>query len=264
MSRPHGLALSRRSFLAAALAAPAWVACTGEADSTTGRRVVLGVRVARVEPTFVTKEGFRVTLSRALVSLASLTFFEGETLFAAHAPKRRASPFAGLVPVAHAHPGHYVAGEARGEYLVPTVVDALAGAALGEGSGVSGLYRSARVAFVDAAGGGASPELAGYAVLLEGEATKGAEARKFRARITAADLVTNGVPAIEGCPFTTVDVQGNGTVTLSISVEAWLGAVGLEALPQGPNASDIAGVPFAELTRSMKGADRYRFAFAGA
>jgi hypothetical protein len=262
MSATRRAPLSRRSFLTAALAAPLIAACDGGADSTTGRRVTLTVRVARVEPAFVTKDGWQVTLSRALVSLASLTFFDGETLFAAHAPKQRPSPFAGLVPVAHAHPGHYVPGEARGEYLVPTVVDLLAGATLGEGSGVSGPYRSARVAFVDAPGGGPSPELAGSSVLLEGEATKGAEARKLRARVPAADLVTNGVAAIEGCPFTTADVQGNGAVTLTVAVQAWLGAVGLEALPPGATPVDMAGVPLAELTRSLKGADRYRFVFA--
>lgn len=264
MSAPQKVVLSRRSLLAAALTAPLFAACEAEADSTTGRRVVLAVRVARVEPTFVTKEGWQVSLSRALVSLASLTFFEGETLFAAHAPRRKPSPFARLVPVAHAHPGHYVAGEARGEYLVPTVVDLLAGATLGEGSGVSGMYRSARVAFVDAPAGGPSPELVGSAVLLEGEAKKGAEVRKLRARVPAAELVTNGVAAIEGCPFTTADVQANGTVTLTVAVQAWLGAIGLEALPQSPTPVELTGVPLAELTRSVKGADRYRFVFASA
>lgn len=109
-----------------------------------------------------------------------------------------------------------------------------------------------------------SPELVGSAVLLEGEAKKGAEVRKLRARVPAAELVTNGVAAIEGCPFTTADVQGNGTVTLTVAVQAWLGAIGLETLPQEATPVDMSGVPLAELTRSVKGADRYRFVFASA
>lgn len=80
--------------------------------------------VVSMEPgALVTDTGWRVTLTQATVSLASVRFFSGEV----PAISRRLSPLDFLVSTAWAHPGHYVPGEALGELLTPVDVDLLAG-----------------------------------------------------------------------------------------------------------------------------------------
>ncbi len=258
----------RRALAALAALALAASGCGDAApDTTTGRRVALEVRVVGAPKTFVTKQGWEVSLTKALIATGPLYFFDGETLFAGATARARppsVDPLAWLLGerVAHAHPGHYVAGAARGELLPASSVDLLAAdTPLGEGRGLSGLVRSATMSFASPPSGPLAGELGGHVIVLEGTAKKGGEARAFRAEVDAADLLdASGRLQIEGCPFKEVDLQSDGRVTLSVQIAAWFAEVELELVPPGP-ASKLADVPRAELVRSIKGADRYRFAF---
>lgn len=234
-------------------------------DTTTGKRVTFDVRVAQAPSTFTSKQGWEITLTKAQLSTGAFYFFDGEILFS-YAPKRRLSPLDLLLgtKVAYAHPGHYVPGETKGEFLSSTSVDLLAsGSVLGKGQGVSGPVRSATFTFGAPPQGPFAASLGGHLVVLEGTGKKGAETRSFVAEIDQADLLdTKGKPQIEGCPYTEADVQSDGTVTLTVDVAAWFDQLELELVPTTPSPAKVADVAKAELVRSMKGGDRYRFAFS--
>ena len=101
-------------------------------------------------------------------------------------------------------------------------------------------------------------------MVIEGTGKKGAETRSFVAEIDQADLLdTKGKPQIEGCPYTETDVESDGTVTLTVDVAAWFDQLELDLLPATPSPAKVTDVAVAksELVRSIKGGDRYRFAF---
>ncbi len=232
-------------------------------DATTGKRVTLSFAVLPAKQTFTTKLGWEVTLTKAVVSIGALYFFDGETLFAGAAPRPRRAPLDRFwqVPVAHAHPGHYVPGNAKGELLGATSVDLLRESRLGDGQGVSGPFRSATFSFGAPATGPLAGELGGNVIVLEGAAKKGAEERTFRAEVRADELFdTKQRPQVEGCPFAEANVLGDGKVTVTIDASAWLDQVEFELLSKSGRAQ-LADVTQAELTRSVRGGDRYRFAF---
>jgi hypothetical protein len=233
-------------------------------DTTSGKRITFDVRVAQAPKTFTSKQGWEVSLTKAQLSTGALYFYDGEILFS-FAPKSRLSPLDVLLgsKVAYAHPGHYVPGESKGQFLTPSSVDLLSpGNALGTGEGVSGVVRSATFSFGSPPAGPLASALGSHLVVLEGTGKKGAETRSFVAEIGAVDLLdSKGKPQIEGCPFTEANAQGDGKVTLTVDVPAWFDQVELELLPATPAPAKMADVPKAQLVRSMKGADRYRFAF---
>lgn len=235
-------------------------------DTTTGKRVTFDVKVAQAPKAFTSKQGWEITLTKAQLSTGAFYFFDGEIIFS-QAPKKRLSPLDLLLgtKVAYAHPGHYVPGEAKGEFLTATSVDLLAaGNVLGTGQGVSGLVRSATFTFGAPPQGPFAASLGGHLVVLEGTGKKGAETRTFVAELDQADLLdTKGKPQIEGCPYTETDVQSDGSVTLTVDVAAWFDQLELDLLPATPSPAKINDVAVAksELVRSVKGGDRYRFAF---
>jgi hypothetical protein len=232
-------------------------------DATTGTRVTLSVTVAAVPKTFTTKLGWDVTLTRALLATGALYFFDGETLFARAPVPARRGPLEllwGIRP-AYAHPGHYVPGNAKGEMLRGSSVDLLGpDTRLGDGTGVSGPFRSATFSFGSPVEGPVAAELGGHVIVLEGTAKKGAETRAFRAEVDAADVL-NGKkrPQIDGCPFQTADVRSDGNVKVTIAVPAFFDQVELEILPKGETPTKLVDVTQSQLVRSIRGADRYRF-----
>lgn len=234
-------------------------------DATTGKRVTFTMTVAPVKKTFTTKVGWEVTLTKAIVATGAFYFFDGDTLFASAPWRPVLSPLQLLwrVETAHAHPGHYVPGNAKGEMLTATSVDLLAAdGRLGDGQGVSGPFRSATFTFGSPPAGPLAGELAGNVIVLEGSAKKGAEARTFRAEVKADELVdAKSKPQIEGCPFTEADVQSEGNVVVTIDADAWLDQVEFELLPKDTNPAKLVDVTQSQLTRSIRGGDRYRFAF---
>ncbi|HEU4406175.1 MAG TPA: hypothetical protein VFS43_13000 [Polyangiaceae bacterium] len=201
-------------------------ACDEGADAPGGKRVALATRATsdgEASAPFTTATGWTVTLTRAQVSLGALYYFDGEPVLTARLAPPAAPPGArwawpfGL-RTAHAHPGHYVPGNALGQMVVPSRFDLSAGdAALPTGDGVTGPFRSAKVVF-------AAPAEGGAAIALAGRAEKGAEVRAFSAEFSADELradETQLESAVEGCAFEPADVEGDGFVTLAARPSIW-------------------------------------------
>jgi hypothetical protein len=187
-----------------------------------------------------------VTLTTAYLSTGPLYYFDGDPILA----RFRGS----LLPrVAHAHPGHYAPGTARGEMTVASSVDLLSsGNDLPAGVGVTGSYRSARFTF------GSASALAGHVVLVHGEARHGATTVSFTAHADVADVLdTFNEPKVDGCVFAPVDVAGDGTVTLTVRPTVWFDQVDFTGV-----SGDLAGtVAFNGFARGLKKGSAYAFAY---
>lgn len=263
---PPTIALVVGATLALALAA----ACVD--DATSGRRVTLETAVeasAARGRAFTTSRGWIVTLERAAASFGSLYYYEGAALLAdgRPAPTRtrwlERGSWLVTVPLARAHPGHYTAGDVRGQSLGGATVDLLAGPApLPRGEGVTGRYRSASVSLSPRAG----DALAGHVAELAGAASKGSLVRHFRVVVDGADFgAADGVLRVDGCAFDEVEVVGDGTVTVAVAVEAWIDPVDFTELPEAsaeaPAEIARGTVAYRELVRAMKSAAAYRLRF---
>lgn len=271
-------ALRAAGLFAAGLAASAFAAGCGEGDSTGGKRLTLATRitadVTREQP-FTNALGWTITLSKAHLSVGPIYYFEGAAFTARRAPRRPERERGGAAPLlerlarwaipeAHAHPGHYQAGEARGEMTEPTSVDLMQGpAALADADAVSGRFRSARFTFGAPPVGPLADELDGHVVVVEGRAEKDAEARVFRARARVDDILNAaGDPAVEGCAFEEVVIDEPGTVTLVVKPTVWLDQVDFEEV-DGATADLPAGsVAQRGFTRGLKKGTAYAFSFA--
>ncbi|WP_434042003.1 MULTISPECIES: hypothetical protein [Sorangium] len=267
--------------LAAALAAGALAAgCgAGDGDATSGKRLTLATQVtadaASVAP-FTTALGWTVTLSRAHLSVGPLYYFEGAPLTAGRAAPGRggARPLLDrlarwALPEAHAHPGHYQSGEARGQMAQPTSVDLLQGTtALADADAVSGVVRSARFTFGAPPAGPFAAALDGHVVAIEGRAEKGDVARVFRARALAADVVdaATGEPSVEGCAFEETFLDGPGVVTLVVKPSVWLDQVDFEELAASEDGAPVDLEPGSQalrgFTRGLKKGTAYALSFA--
>jgi hypothetical protein len=200
-------------------------------DSTGGKRVVLHTRVT-IEPaaldTFESALGWQVTLSKAATSAGPFYYFDGTpplVLGERTSPWQYAARWLGLGR-AHAHPGHYQAGNAMGEMRSSSSLDLLGGEAeFPDGDGVSGIYRSARFTFSEPTGPAAS-ELDGHAVVAEGVAEMGGKQRYFRAVADLSGIEKSASEGhIEGCEFSEVDVEDDGTVTVTVNPVIWFDLV---------------------------------------
>ncbi len=238
-------------------------ACSGDGSSgTTGRRVRLQTMVEvapAAEAPFTNALGWTITLSKALVSIGPLYYFDGEPLFS-----RRPELLRALSPKrAWAHPGHYVPGDAKGEMTVASSVDLLAGpTALASGEGVSGAYRSARFTFGAPPVGPHAAALAGQVVVVAGEATNGEATVRFTASADATDVAdAEGAPIVEGCVLRNGDVQADGTVTLTIEPTVWLDQVDFAGMPQDAETA-LAGVARDGFVRGLKKGSAYVFSYA--
>ncbi|NOU34089.1 MAG: hypothetical protein HOO96_39870 [Polyangiaceae bacterium] len=237
-------------------------------DSTTGKRIVLKARVeAPSAASFTSKQGWAVTLSKAAISTGAFYYYDGATIFAQRAPAHSANPLARFFTVgnAFAHPGHYQAGNARGEMLTATSVDLVAGGAdLGVGDGVTGTVRSATFTFGTPPVGPQAATLGTHVVVLEGKAVKGADTRVFRAEIDAADIADlENRPILEGCPFAETQLTADGTVTLTVNVPMWFELVEFDQVAASADGKPVTmdGIARNELVRGLKAGDRYVFTY---
>ena len=164
--------LARRALLAAGaslglpLAGALITACSD--GSTTGKRVKLATKVALIDggASFTSGLGWEVTLTQALLATGPFYYYRGEAVVSA-----LLSVFA--LRSAHAHPGHYDSGDALGQMLEAYSIDLLAGeSTFPEGSGVTGLYRSAEFSFAAPATGPLAEELGDGVALVAGSASK--------------------------------------------------------------------------------------------
>ena len=252
---------------------------TAAADTTSGARVALHTRVD-VDPAslgeFTTGFGWKVKLTKAAASLGALYYFDGAPAFvrrdAPRAPAQGALARLFGVGVAHAHPGHYLAGDALGEMLTPTSVDLFGGAQpLADAAGVTGDYRSARFVFGDHPVGPAASALGGHVAVAEGTATKADGSTKTPIHFTVsadfADVAKSVVDGeVSGCDFTEAHVEGDGTVTLTLRPAIWFELVDFAKVAPGSAAAptviphgDVAQIGFA---LGLVQLTAYRFAFA--
>jgi len=215
-------------------------ACGDGKDSTGGKRVLLHTRVelssvAR-EP-FSTASGWTVTLTEAAVSAGPFYYFDGPPplVLRDRAPTwQYAARWLGL-GVAHAHPGHYQAGNAMGQMLESVSIDLLRGRVeLPDGEGISGTYRSARFTFAPPAGKGA-PALEGHVAIAAGRAEKAAEKPRFFRAFADLDRIEQSASQgrIEGCELEEVDVEADGTVTVTVNPKVWFNLVDFTEAKEG-------------------------------
>jgi len=242
--------------------------------TTGGKRVVLHTRV-KLDPvsarSFTTGFGWKVTLTRALVATGDFYYFDGAPPLAVHRPRRDwefAQRWLGL-GIAHAHPGHYEAGNALGQMLTPWSVDLLTDtAALADGDGVTGIYRSASFSFKAPPAGPFATELFGHVAIAEGTAEKeGEELRTFRAIADLTDLedsVANG--QVDGCEFAETDVQSDGTVTASVNPKFWFNLVDFSEAKVGsaeePSEFEAGSQPKIAFAQGVTQLSAYKFSYS--
>lgn len=209
--------------------------CSGEEATS----VNLPVRVdARdIEPV-ETDRGYTIELSEARLVATDLKFAVAGEEHARNGWQRVAD---WLVPVAHAHPGHFVGGDVTGELLGRFVTSWLPedSAPLGVATLLEGNYRSASFAFGHATaddGLAADDPLLDHTGLLRGSATRGGVRREFLVVLDAG----SGQELV-GMPF---DAGVRAGAPL---------AIGFELLPIDPveratlfDAIDFATLPVAD------------------
>jgi hypothetical protein len=229
----HGTCAARTTLTACtALLA---LACGG--DSTTGRQVTLHTEVrADVAPgsTFTSETGWTITLSRAVVSVGALYYFDGAPALVRREDTWR-EELRGLFGArrAYAHPGHYLAGDALGQMTTPAVIT-LAGepAPLADGVGITGTARSARVVLASASGSDALPE--GVVAVAEGVAEQGDLSIHFRLEASADEVAGHATGGeVDGCVFDTATITRSGTVTMTVLPHVWFDLVDFSDLAPG-------------------------------
>jgi len=240
-------------FLLAAFV-PALQACSSD-GTTSGQRVVLHTRIelkSEELTTFDNGLGWHVTLDKAWIATGAFAYFDGVppiVAFQSVAPSRLGDLALERllgVGVAHAHPGHYHAGNALGEMTAPSSVDLLGGTTtLADGDGVSGTYRSGRFSFGSPPTGPFAGELGGHAAVLEGRAELDGEAtRYFRAVADVEELaVIQPEGHIDGCQFDEVAITADGTVTVRLDPSIWFDLVDFGELEPGSSDEPSEFVP---------------------
>ncbi len=200
----------------------------GDTNSTPGVRVELATRVEIESLSFKNAYDWEIELSKVAISSGAIYYFDGapiETVALHSAPKPAPGLLDWFAPrVAHAHPGHYEPGEAKGEMLESSSFDLAASpATLAQGEGISGVFRSGRFTWASPAKGPLASELGNLVLILEGTAVKGEAQVNFRLEASESDVLDAAdAPELEGCEFEEADVQSNGTVTLRVDASVWL------------------------------------------
>lgn len=191
---PSGRALALA--LALALAMPVFAGCPGgeEPELTT---VPVEIATAQ-EGVFTTDLGYEITLGMGTLVLGDLQFHTPAEESAALGP---APAFRWLTgpAVAHAHPGHDMAGDVRGEWPGTTYVDLLSGPReVGEATFYEGTYATASLSLhQDGVDGDAGMPLGhpaeGHTAVFEGTADDGDESIPFTLLIDRGETVA-GIP----------------------------------------------------------------------
>ena len=234
-----------------------------ESGVTSGARFELRPRMELESRTATTRSGWNVELGKAQLALAEIHFFTGEPLGASNRLRRRATSVLALwdradrvlgVAPAHAHPGHYVEGDALGEMLTPITVDLLAGSTpLGVADATSGLYRSGRVTFATPPVGSLAAEMGDASLVLEGTATKESETRSFRFRAAGAELNNASQnPELEGCRFEETQIDAAGAVIVTAHPTIWFAAADFTDLAPSTDGAPVDVPRDSKLYRQLK------------
>ena len=258
-------------------------------SGTTGRTITLKSNLAiqdDLSQPRVNAKGWSVIISRGYLSVGPLYYFTGDPVLSKSESFKRkhgsALAWLGhqLIGSAHAHPGHYIEGAAMGQTLGPTTIDLLGPAvALADGTGVTGLTNSAKFTWQDPPAGDLAPYLQGHVVWTQGTATQGSVVIPFIAKADATEVV-DGDEKVEvaGCSFGAapgqvgVDMDGDGTVTLTLVPSVWFDQVDFSYVAPGTAgapAPDVTGVvdiagtlAWEGFVRGVKKGTAYLFSYA--
>lgn len=259
----------------AALGIALGVQACGAESQTSGRRVALTTAVeldSSASGAFQTAVGWTVTLSKALLSTGPFYCFDGAPPLVQLERPPRTRQFAlqalGL-GLAHAHPGHYVAGNALGQMLEPWSVELLSGAVeLPAGEGVTGMYRSARFSFTPPAAGPVAAELSGHVAIVEGRAEQAGEAeRVFRAIADVTDIERSAARGeVAGCEFSELEIENDGRVTVVVNPRIWFELVDFSELEPGtldaPVEFEPGSQPRLAFGQGLAQLSAYKFSFS--
>lgn len=218
-------------------------ACSSNAAHTTGKRIRLATRFvpsADVSEAFTTSTGWNVQLESASLAIGGLYYFDGRPAFARleRGPLQRLKQV--FIGTAHAHPQHYVAGNALGEMVETTSVDLFEAADLPDGSGVTGTFRSGRLKLPDEPddiGGPAAAALGTHVAAAQGVARRDDRTVHFQIATALADIQhTSPRAEIDGCVFEEAEVTADGTVTLTVTPRVWFNLVDFADTEAGSGA----------------------------
>ncbi len=272
-----------------ALCAAGCSSSSSDSSGTTGQIIALKTRTEVKDDLTQAKTnalGWSITISEAYLSVGPLYYFAGDPVLSQRHMDKSSLQYAWamvsdwLVRPAHAHPGHYIAGAAMGQMLTPTTLDLLGGSVnLADGDGVTGSTNSAKFTWQSPPQGDLAPALEGHVVLTKGVATKGATTIHFIAKADEPEVHDGDDKAeVAGCAFGTtagasgVNMDGNGTVTLTLSPSVWFDEVdfayvapGADAGAPTPDANgvvDIAGtLAWEGFIRGVKKGTGYEFSY---
>lgn len=180
---------------------------------------------------FENEHGWSVTLTEAKIDTGPLYFYEGAPLFT--------RVWDWMVPSAYAHPGHYVEGDALGDFLESATIDLLASepVLVGRGDGVTGSYNSVR--------------FEGRTAQVSGTATKDGNTVEFEGTFTLEG-------PIEGIAFG-AEVTKNGRVQLLIDEHEWVRRVDFSLLTTLDFQRGTQ--PFSAFERGVEKAGAYQFSW---
>ncbi|MHA7627244.1 hypothetical protein [Corallococcus sp. M7] len=204
----------------------------GCGGKTEAERRTFAVTMTATAPTAPNEYGWTVTPEAAHLSVGSVRFFEGRVLLS-----RRFDWYSLIGGTAHAHPGHYVPGDALGEVLNAQTVDLLAGGNLGNANAVTGSYGSLELTLVTpTAGTDAQNVLGGHQAHVRGTAThtSGATVR--------FDAVVDLPKAIEGVRFERDLQQESGFVRIAVDLGKWMDRIDF-ATASLPDATGVSTFP---------------------
>lgn len=257
-----------------AVALATFVAC-----DESGSEVGSGAKPITLSTTALTEEGvnepltnavgWSVQLSKATISIGALYYFDGAPIFSYRYKENRHDKMLRFIGIgiAHAHPGHYQAGNALGQMLEDSSVDLVKTEnTLPDGDGITGTYRSARFTFASPAQGPFASQLGDHLIVFEGEATKDTSTINFRFEIDEQDVLDSyGKPELEGCTIEGEPVvSNNGTMTIVFRPSIWFDQVDFVDVTPASNERitvDRENRAFKALARGLKKGDGYRFRF---
>jgi hypothetical protein len=234
-------------------------ASSDSGSGTTGHAITLKTKLD-IKDTLTSPRtnalGWDITISRAYLSVGALYYYSGDPVLSQRLlPKSaRQSAFAWIgdffVKPAYAHPGHYIEGAAMGQTLKATTIDLLGSSLeLADGDGVTGLTNSAKFTWQSPAKGSLASALEGHVILTQGTATKGTTTIQFIAKADDTEVV-DGDKKVEvaGCAFGAtpgevgVEMDGDGTVTLTLVPSVWFDQVDFAYVSPGAFGAPVANI----------------------
>jgi hypothetical protein len=189
--------------------------------------------------------GYDVTLSEARLVVDDLQFTIAGEAHTASLWQRLCDL---MVPVAHAHPGHYQGGDVTGELPGHFILDLVGGDAtpFGVADLIVGAYESANFTFGQAtAGDGLSDDdpLVGHTAHLRGQATRNGVVHVFQIELDApVDRQLVGAPfQVEVTTSTTATVGFELMTRDPLEGDTLFDGVDFGALPLGPEGVELRG-----------------------